>query len=65
MTKMPYTIALAGKGGSGKTTMAGLLIKYLVKGNKIPVLAVDADCNANLNEYDWLSRPQPLVSLSN
>ncbi len=47
---MPYTIALAGKGGSGKTTMAGLLIKYLVRGNKIPILAVDADCNANLNE---------------
>jgi len=47
---MPYTIALAGKGGTGKTTMAGLLIKYLVSRNKTPVLAVDADCNANLNE---------------
>ena len=47
---MPYTIALAGKGGSGKTTMAGLLIKYLLKENKTPILAVDADCNANLNE---------------
>jgi CO dehydrogenase maturation factor len=50
MTTMPYTIALAGKGGSGKTTMSGLLIKYLVKKNKTPILAVDADCNANLNE---------------
>ena len=47
---MPYSIALAGKGGCGKTTMAGLLIKYLVKVNKTPILAVDADCNANLNE---------------
>ena len=47
---MPYTIALAGKGGTGKTTMAGLLIKYLVTKSKTPVLAVDADCNANLNE---------------
>ena len=47
---MPLTIALAGKGGSGKTTLAGLLIKYLVKKNKTPILAVDADCNANLNE---------------
>ncbi len=47
---MPYTIALAGKGGTGKTTMAGLLIKYLVKKNNTPVLAVDADCNSNLNE---------------
>ena len=47
---MPYSIALAGKGGSGKTTMAGLLIKYLGKNSKTPILAVDADCNANLNE---------------
>jgi CO dehydrogenase maturation factor len=47
---MPFTVALAGKGGCGKTTMAGLLIKYLVKKNKTPILAVDADCNANLNE---------------
>ena len=47
---MPFSIALAGKGGTGKTTMAGLLIKYLVKKSKTPILAVDADCNANLNE---------------
>jgi CO dehydrogenase maturation factor len=47
---MQYTIALAGKGGTGKTTMAGMLIKYLVKKEKTPVLAVDADSNANLNE---------------
>ena len=47
---MPISIALAGKGGTGKTTVAGLLIKYLIKTDKSPVLAVDADCNANLNE---------------
>ena len=47
---MAYTIALAGKGGTGKTTLAGLLIKYLVAHDKGPVLAVDADANANLNE---------------
>ena len=47
---MPYSIALAGKGGTGKTTIAGMLIKYLLKKNKTPILAVDADCNANLNE---------------
>lgn len=47
---MPYSIALAGKGGTGKTTMAGLLVKYLLSKNKTPVLAVDADANANLNE---------------
>jgi CO dehydrogenase maturation factor len=47
---MPFSIALAGKGGTGKTTLAGLLIKYLVSKGKTPVLAVDADSNANLNE---------------
>jgi CO dehydrogenase maturation factor len=47
---MPFSIALAGKGGTGKTTIAGMLIKYLVLREKIPVLAVDADSNANLNE---------------
>ncbi len=47
---MAFTIALAGKGGTGKTTVAGLLIKYLVARGKTPVLAVDADSNANLNE---------------
>jgi CO dehydrogenase maturation factor len=47
---MTYSIALAGKGGTGKTTMAGWLIKYLVEKGKTPVLAVDADANANLNE---------------
>ncbi len=52
---MAFSIALAGKGGTGKTTVAGLLIKYLVKNGKIPVLAVDADSNANLNEVVGLT----------
>jgi len=47
---MTYSIGLAGKGGTGKTTIAGLLIKYLIEKGKTPVLAVDADANANLNE---------------
>ena len=47
---MPYSIALAGKGGTGKTTVAGMLIRYLVKTERTPVLGVDADANANLNE---------------
>ncbi len=47
---MTLSIALAGKGGVGKTTIAGMLIKYLVARGKTPILAVDADCNANLNE---------------
>ncbi len=47
---MTFSIALAGKGGTGKTTIAGMLIKYLVSRGKTPVLGVDADSNANLNE---------------
>jgi CO dehydrogenase maturation factor len=47
---MSFSIALAGKGGTGKTTLAGLLIKYLLFKGKSPILAVDADANANLNE---------------
>jgi len=47
---MAFSIALAGKGGTGKTTVAGMLVKYLVDRGKSPILAVDADSNANLNE---------------
>jgi CO dehydrogenase maturation factor len=46
----PKVIALAGKGGTGKTTTTALLIKYLLQKQLTPVLAVDADANANLNE---------------
>ncbi len=48
---MPEIFALAGKGGVGKTTLGGLLVRYLVETvNNGPVLAVDADPNSNLNE---------------
>ena len=47
---MPHTIAVAGKGGVGKTTTCGMIIDYLCKKNKGPVLVVDADANSNLNE---------------
>lgn len=45
---MTTTIAMAGKGGTGKTSLASLIIRYLLKHNAVPVLAVDADANANL-----------------
>ena len=47
---MSFTIAVCGKGGTGKTTFAGMIIRYLLEKKKGPVLAVDADANANLNE---------------
>jgi CO dehydrogenase maturation factor len=55
---MTTTIALAGKGGTGKTTVAALLIKYLVGRGDGNILAIDADPSANLNmvlglNLDW------------
>jgi CO dehydrogenase maturation factor len=55
---MTTTIALAGKGGVGKTTIAGMVIKYLVQKRPGAVLAIDADPSSNLNmvlglDLDW------------
>ena len=47
---MTHTIAVAGKGGVGKTTVCGMMIDYLIKQKKTPLLVVDADANSNLNE---------------
>ena len=47
---MSKVIAMAGKGGTGKTTISALLINYLINRGRTPILAVDADSNANLNE---------------
>ena len=46
---MTTTIALAGKGGVGKTTTAGMVIKYLIQNQPGAVLAIDADPSSNLN----------------
>ncbi len=47
---MAHVIAMAGKGGVGKTSLTGLLIQELCRQKKGPILAVDADANSNLNE---------------
>lgn len=47
---MSFAIAVAGKGGSGKTSISSLIIRYLKKNSKEPILAVDADPNSNLGE---------------
>jgi len=47
---MAYTIAVAGKGGTGKTTITALVLRYLLKTKNKSVLAVDADPNSCLNE---------------
>ncbi len=46
---MTVTIAVAGKGGTGKTTIAALLIRNLLERGMRPVLAIDADPASNLN----------------
>lgn len=48
---MPVQIAVAGKGGTGKTTLASLMVRHIMqeKPGK-SILAVDADANANFNE---------------
>jgi len=47
---LTFSIAVAGKGGSGKTSICCLVIRHLMKNGLVPVLAVDADANANLGE---------------
>ena len=47
---MSYNIAVAGKGGTGKTSLTGILIDYLTKEKKGEILVVDADANANIND---------------
>lgn len=47
---MAFVIAFAGKGGTGKTSLAALTLKYLLHYKRGPVLAVDADSNSCLNE---------------
>lgn len=56
----PMTIAVAGKGGTGKTTICGIIIDYLGKAGKGPILAVDADPNSNLNEVLGVELPTTL-----
>ena len=45
---MAKSIAVAGKGGTGKTTIAALLVTELTRRGWGPVLAVDADPDSNL-----------------
>lgn len=60
---MTFSIAVAGKGGSGKTSLTSLIIRYL-KNNKLgPILAVDADPNANLGESLGLNVGQTVGSI--
>ncbi|MCM8788817.1 MAG: AAA family ATPase [Candidatus Omnitrophica bacterium] len=56
-------IGIAGKGGTGKTTLATLIIVGLLRNNHRPVLAIDADPNSNLAETLGLPAPKSLVEI--
>ncbi|MFC1908290.1 AAA family ATPase [Chloroflexota bacterium] len=62
---MSINIAVAGKGGSGKTSVSSLIIRYLVKNGKTPILVVDADPNANLAEGLGLKVTETIGSILN
>lgn len=57
---MTRVIALAGKGGTGKTTIAALIIQNLVQKNLVPVLAIDADPSTNLHMALGLATPETI-----
>lgn len=60
---MSINIAVAGKGGSGKTSITSLVIRYLMKKGPGPILAVDADPNANLGDSLGLSLHKTIGSI--
>jgi len=60
---LSFRIAVAGKGGCGKTSIAALIIRYLKKNGKAPILAVDADPNANLGESLGLKVSQTIGTI--
>jgi CO dehydrogenase maturation factor len=60
---LTITIAMAGKGGTGKTSLASLIIRHLLRHNATPILAVDADANANLGWSLGLTVDQTIGSV--
>ena len=60
---MSFNIAVAGKGGTGKTSVTTMVIRYLLSKGAGPILAVDADPNANLGESLGLDIKQTVGSL--
>ncbi len=60
---MSLRIAVAGKGGTGKSTFVALLVYHLLRENRVPILAVDADPNSNLNELLGLEYKQTVADI--
>jgi CO dehydrogenase maturation factor len=62
---MAFTLAVAGKGGTGKTSLLALLIQELIGRKSGPVLAVDADPNPNLAFALGYEAPRSISELRN
>ncbi len=60
---MAFTIGVAGKGGVGKTTLAGLIARLLLERGDGPVLAIDADPNTNFHQVLGLHVEQTIGEL--
>ena len=60
---MTISIAIAGKGGIGKTTLSALLVRALREAGIRPILAVDADPNSNLAEALGVDPGRPLADI--
>ncbi|MBI2252152.1 MAG: AAA family ATPase [Armatimonadetes bacterium] len=60
---MMYNIAVAGKGGTGKTTFIALVIKALIIKNLKPILAIDADPNINLPQILGITYEESIADI--
>jgi len=60
---MPRSIAVAGKGGTGKSTIAALIILSLCEKGLGPVLAIDADADSNLGTLLGIESKQSIGDL--
>jgi CO dehydrogenase maturation factor len=60
---LTFSIAVAGKGGTGKTTLAALLVRTLREVRVRPILAVDADPNSTLAAALGVDEGRPLAEI--
>jgi CO dehydrogenase maturation factor len=60
---MSFTIGFVGKGGTGKSTIASIVTRYIAKKIKKPVLAIDADPNTSLGELLGLEPDETVVGI--